>query len=47
MIKPIKFSQDIVNDMLRRTAREAASVDDAVRDIINNVMSDGDAALFE
>ena len=35
MIKPIKFSQDIVNDMLRRTAREAASVDDAVRDIIN------------
>lgn len=47
MIKPIKFSQDIVNDMLRRTAREAASVDDAVRDIINSVMSDGDAALFE
>ena len=47
MIKPIKFSQDIVNDMLRRTAREAASVDDAVRDIINNVISDGDAALFE
>lgn len=47
MIKPIKFSQNIVNDMLRRTAREAASVDDAVRDIINNVMSDGDAALFE
>lgn len=47
MIKPIKFSQDVVNEMLKRTAEESTSVDDAVRDIIDNVIANGDAALFE
>lgn len=47
MIKPIKFSQDVVNEMLKRTAEESTSVDGAVRDIIDNVIANGDAALFE
>lgn len=47
MIKPIKFSEKVLKEMLTRTAEEATSVDDAVKEIIENVRKNGDAALKE
>ncbi len=45
MIKPIKFSQKVLSEMLTRTAEEATSVETAVKDIIESVKREGDAAL--
>lgn len=45
MIKPIKFTPQLIENMLCRTAEQACDVDGTVRAIIDDVRANGDSAL--
>lgn len=45
MIKPIKFTPQLIENMLCRTAEQACDVDGTVRAIIDDVRTNGDSAL--
>lgn len=45
MIKPVKFTPELLDKMLIRSAEQATSVEQAVRGIIENVRQNGDSAL--